>query len=161
MSNFNELTEVTAKMEIIKERIANIPKHIIFLVGAPGSGKSLLIDQVLKNLIQNYSKKNSDIPGETNAVSADDIEFPDLSNLKSKPNLCEILGKDSSNKKICIEPNVDNLIIDTQTYKDLLLEKNKELYGLVGVKKEIAKSIWIDACNTVSKSVLQIIEDHS
>ena len=44
---------------------------------------------------------------------------------------------------------------------ELWWEKNKELYGLVGVKKEIAKSIWIDACNTVSKSVLQIIEDHS
>jgi hypothetical protein len=40
-------------------------------------------------------------------------------------------------------------------------EKNKGLYDLVGVKKEVAKAIWIDACNTVSKGILQIIEEHS
>ena len=58
MSSFTDkAVEVTEKMEIIKERMANIPNHIIFLVGAPGSGKSLLIDQVLKNLIQNYSNE--------------------------------------------------------------------------------------------------------
>ena len=40
-------------------------------------------------------------------------------------------------------------------------EQNEALYGLVGVKKEVAKAIWIDACNTVSKGILQIIEEHS
>jgi hypothetical protein len=40
-------------------------------------------------------------------------------------------------------------------------KKNEALYTLVGVKKEIAKAIWIDACNTVSKGVLKIIEEHS
>jgi hypothetical protein len=44
---------------------------------------------------------------------------------------------------------------------ELWWEKNKDLYGIVGVKKEVAKAIWIDACNTVSKGILQIIEEHS
>jgi hypothetical protein len=40
-------------------------------------------------------------------------------------------------------------------------EQNEALYTLVNVKKEVAKSIWIDATNTVSKNVLKIIEDYS
>jgi len=40
-------------------------------------------------------------------------------------------------------------------------EKNKALYGIVGVKKEVAKAIWIDACNSVSRNVLKIIEEHA
>ena len=40
-------------------------------------------------------------------------------------------------------------------------KQNEALYSLVNVKKEIAKAIWIDATNSVSKSVLQIIEEHS
>jgi hypothetical protein len=40
-------------------------------------------------------------------------------------------------------------------------EKNKALYGLVGVKKEVAKAIWIDAVNTTSERVLKVIEEHS
>jgi hypothetical protein len=40
-------------------------------------------------------------------------------------------------------------------------QKNKDLYSLVGVKKEVAESIWNDACNIVSKNVLKIIKENS
>lgn len=40
-------------------------------------------------------------------------------------------------------------------------KKNEALYSFVGVKKEVAKAIWIDACNAVSKGVLKIIEENS
>jgi hypothetical protein len=40
-------------------------------------------------------------------------------------------------------------------------QKNKSLYGLVGVKKEVAKAIWIDAINSVEKLVSEIIKEHS
>lgn len=40
-------------------------------------------------------------------------------------------------------------------------ENNKDLYGIVGVKKEVAKAIWIDAQNEVATRVSKIIEEHS
>lgn len=39
---------------------------------------------------------------------------------------------------------------------ELWWKENQGLYGLVGVKKEVAKSIWIDACNSVSRGILNL-----
>jgi hypothetical protein len=39
-------------------------------------------------------------------------------------------------------------------------QKNKLLYGLVGVKKEVAKAIWNDVGEQLQKSVLQILKEH-
>jgi hypothetical protein len=44
---------------------------------------------------------------------------------------------------------------------ELWWEKNKDLYGIVGVKKEVAKAIWIDAQNEVANRVSKIIKKHS
>jgi hypothetical protein len=39
--------------------------------------------------------------------------------------------------------------------------KNKELYGLVNVKKEVAYAIWSDAQNEISVRVLELIDENS
>lgn len=44
---------------------------------------------------------------------------------------------------------------------ELWWKKNEPLYTLVGVKKEVAKAIWIEAQNEVATRVSKIIEEHS
>jgi len=39
--------------------------------------------------------------------------------------------------------------------------KNKDLYSLVNVKKEVAYAIWCDAQNKISVSVLELLDEHS
>ena len=40
-------------------------------------------------------------------------------------------------------------------------KKNKDLYSLVNVKKEVAYAIWSDAQSEVSVRVLELLDEHS
>lgn len=44
---------------------------------------------------------------------------------------------------------------------ELWWKKNKGLYELAGVKKHVAKAIWIDAQNDAANRVRKVIEEHS